>query len=268
MLSFRLENRELYNKKQEYGTLQMISASFLSAERGWMHKKRFLEQYEMLYVKKGALHFALGAQVIDMVENQLFICPSFSTVRGTRKSESNVEFYCVDFQTNSLGSAQITTTLHTVISSSRMLQRLEELVAAFRRHRLNPEIPEAHLLLILEDLRRDLRGDAEASYVLAERVAHYIAENLSKPLTAESIAKDMSYDRDYLGRVLKQVYGTSLKQLVNQRKLESAKTLLRSSSYSIGEIGFMLGFEDSNLFTKFFVYHVGMPATRYRRLSV
>lgn len=268
MLSFKLENRERYNKKQLYGTLQLRNAGFLRAQRSWMHKKRFLEQYELLYVQKGVLHLALNSRSLDIQENQLFICQPYSTLRGLRESENDVEFFWVDFQTNDMGAAHVVSELLTIVSSTRLIQRLEELVASFRRNQPGKEIAEAQLLLILDDLRSNLAGHNDAARALAERTMHYIENNLSQPLTAESIAEELSYDKDYLGRVIKQVYGQPLKQVVNRRKLESAKMLLRSSSYSIGEIGDMIGYSDPNLFTKFFLYHVNMPPSKYRKLSI
>lgn len=69
---------------------------------------------------------------------------------------------------------------------------------------------------------------------------------------------------DYLSRVVKRVTGRTVIDYINQMLLMEASFLLRTSKFSIAQIGQRLNFADAPSFTKFFSRLKGMTPKEYR----
>ncbi|WP_026998060.1 helix-turn-helix domain-containing protein [Flectobacillus major] len=62
----------------------------------------------------------------------------------------------------------------------------------------------------------------------------------------------LSVHINHLNRALKTVTGKTTSQLIGERVLQEAKTLLKHTDWNIAEVGFSLGFDDPSHFTSFF----------------
>lgn len=70
--------------------------------------------------------------------------------------------------------------------------------------------------------------------------------------TVSRIANELNVSPNYLGGLLKQLTGQTTQQIIHEKLLEKAKEKLSTTSLSISEISFELGFEHSQSFSKFF----------------
>lgn len=70
--------------------------------------------------------------------------------------------------------------------------------------------------------------------------------------TAAAFAAQLSVHVNYLNRAVKTVTGKTTTQVIADHLLKEAKTLLRVTSWSIGEIAYCLGFGHPSNFTVFF----------------
>ena len=70
--------------------------------------------------------------------------------------------------------------------------------------------------------------------------------------TVRHIAEQLHLSPAYLSDLLKKATGLSAQQHVHQALLEKAKELLVSSSLSVSEIAYRLGFEHAQSFSKLF----------------
>ena len=60
----------------------------------------------------------------------------------------------------------------------------------------------------------------------------------------------------------------SIKEYLNKEKIELSKRLLQTSELSITAIAKMLGWDEMNLFVKFFKYHEGTTPSQYRQNTI
>ena len=68
----------------------------------------------------------------------------------------------------------------------------------------------------------------------------------------------------YLGEVVKKTTGKSPKQILSERLILEAKSLLHNTEMSISEVAYFLKFEDPSNFTKFFKSKTGISPAIYR----
>ncbi|WP_111670183.1 helix-turn-helix domain-containing protein [Algoriphagus litoralis] len=82
--------------------------------------------------------------------------------------------------------------------------------------------------------------------------------------TANFIANELHISTNYLGSLLKSLTGKSTQYHIQEKLLEKAKEKLSSSSLTVSEIAFELGFEHSQSFSKFFKMKTALSPLAFR----
>ena len=96
-------------------------------------------------------------------------------------------------------------------------------------------------------------------------VKQYVKDNIDKQIFLEDMAPMLFVSTEYLGILFKQKTGITFSNYVIQTRMETAKKLLESSSFSIGEIATKVGYSDSRHFSKVFRKTYGINPTAYRK---
>jgi len=125
---------------------------------------------------------------------------------------------------------------------------------------------DAIMLLILQNLR-DCSRYRELDFSVSDSIRDYINENISENLTVTDIAEHFQYNKDYIIKLFKEKYGISIKKYVNTRRIAVAKRLLITSDLSVQQVGLSVGFDDIELFQKYFKYHERVTPQQYRNMN-
>ncbi|MBQ9305819.1 response regulator [Butyrivibrio sp.] len=86
----------------------------------------------------------------------------------------------------------------------------------------------------------------------AEAFLSYIEANYGKELTVQTMAEHFSYSEVYFCRLFKQHFGESFISFLTNIRIKKAIELLQTTGLSVKDIGRLVGYEDSNYFTKVF----------------
>lgn len=92
----------------------------------------------------------------------------------------------------------------------------------------------------------------------------YIYDHLHTRITLESLASVTNLSAPYLSRLFKKETGYSVSGYILNKKLETAKSMLSSSDYSIAEISASLAFPSQSYFTNVLKKDCGMTPKEYR----
>lgn len=131
-----------------------------------------------------------------------------------------------------------------------------------------PETADSLGLLIFYEYLHTAGSSAVSNNPVMKKTVEYIRINAVRNITAEDVAEHFGYNADYLGRLFKKYHGTGLKKYIAQAKIKAAKDLLLTTNLSVKEIAPKIGFEDENLFVKFFMYHEEISPTKFRNKYV
>ncbi|THU39219.1 helix-turn-helix domain-containing protein [Niastella caeni] len=82
--------------------------------------------------------------------------------------------------------------------------------------------------------------------------------------TANQIASELNVSTNYLGTLLKTLTGLSTQQHIHEKLIEKAKEKLSTTTLTISEIAYELGFEHSQSFSKLFKSKVGKSPLEFR----
>ncbi|GAB3800583.1 response regulator transcription factor [Spirosoma humi] len=82
--------------------------------------------------------------------------------------------------------------------------------------------------------------------------------------TPSGFAQQLNIHVNHLNKALKEQTGQPTIQLINDRIVEEAKVLLKTTDWTINEIAWSLGFEEPNHFSSFFKKRVGRTPKAFR----
>lgn len=91
--------------------------------------------------------------------------------------------------------------------------------------------------------------------------------NMEKALTLKYVANEMHLHPTYLSNLLKLQTGKTAAQLVRERLILEAQSLLKNTDMTVAEVAYYLHFKDNSNFAKFFRHQVGQSPSDYREQS-
>jgi len=84
-------------------------------------------------------------------------------------------------------------------------------------------------------------------------------------LSVKKVADAMNVSSDYLSSMLKQLTGKNVKEHIHQKMIEKAKEKLSTTTLSVSEIAYELGFEHPQSFSKLFKSKTNVSPMEFRR---
>ena len=255
-------------KKETPCAIDFLNAILLEFESLTNINQTFLNNYQMIYISAGTLKLFIDGETVGLTAGNLAIVSPFTTYSGIANPEpfadnTGTAFYIVEFSCSNFIFFPLEK--YAVFKGANAAETpLAELYSKHVRNEADTYICDVLLLEAIYVSER-LAKEKTPQQQLAIKVRDYILQNLMKPLTAESLAADFGYNKDYLGRVFKAEFGQTLKDYINGRKLAFAKKLLTTSDMPVAAVGQFLGWSDFNQFLKYFKYHEGMTPAQYRK---
>ncbi|MBW8685217.1 helix-turn-helix domain-containing protein [Chitinophaga rhizophila] len=82
------------------------------------------------------------------------------------------------------------------------------------------------------------------------------------------IADSLAVHVNHLNRAIKSISGRTTTDHITERLISEAKTLLNHTDWNIGEISYVLGFENQAQFNVFFKKHTRTSPTSFRKVSI
>lgn len=89
------------------------------------------------------------------------------------------------------------------------------------------------------------------------------AKNVGLP-TVQNIANSLNISPTYLSSLLKSITGQTTQQHIHEKLIEKAKLKLSTTSLTISEIAYILGFEHPQSFSKLFKNKIGLSPLEFR----
>lgn len=162
------------------------------------------------------------------------------------------------------------------LSSKKMVRQ------AFKKHGMNPsEYLELYKLLpilsqkqldsaifILKSCIRYIWSEHLIELnknMLPAKIENYIIENIASELTVEKICKLFYISKETLYSVFRDEFNDTVKNFINNKRLQLAETLLKDTETSVSSIAEKIGFPDYNYFIRLFKSKMGITPLQYRK---
>jgi len=125
-------------------------------------------------------------------------------------------------------------------------------------HFIGPRLPSGRL-----NAQLPARGGLTARQ--QRRIADFIEEHLAEDLPLAALAALAGLSSYHFARAFKQSFGVPPHRYHTGRRIERAKTLLRTSSRSVTEVALGIGFAETSSFSAAFRKFTGVAPSDYRR---
>ncbi|MBQ7822342.1 MAG: helix-turn-helix transcriptional regulator [Clostridia bacterium] len=227
----------------------------------WIHASKKSEHFCLFAVKRGSLRLWTSAGTVTLEEDSAVILPPLAKIRSASSDISGIRFFTADFDTSE--PFFDTMSVYNIKDTQTVFPSLELL---YQSKSGKADVFKAALLFsavaqISECPHSALGKETE----LARDICRIIDQNIGKELDVDFIANTLSLDRSHISRVFSKTTGKTVKAYINEKRVAYACELLANSAFNVSKIAELIGFEDSNLFTKFFTYHTGTTPSDHRR---
>ncbi len=245
----------LYFDNDKYFAYEMIG-EFRSASK-WIHPTRSINSYELILVIEGTVYLKEGETKYVLNTGDMILLHPDLIHGGYQESEGKTSFYWLHFHTN--------LPLPFKTDSSKQIYDvryfIKKLLDATNGGYCSENTADTLGFLIFDELSKTQNMINSP----VQSVIEYIRINCNRDISVLQIAEEFGYNSEYLGRLFKKHTKKGLKEYIAVMRLSAAKELLLSTAFPIKEISEKLGWENENLFIKFFIYHEKITPTAFRR---
>lgn len=284
----------LYLKSDVTKPLSYISCGQFVKDNHWIHEKRNIDSFEIIYGIKGCAYIQQDDDKFEVTPGKTLLLLPGHIHKGYQESEGEVSFYWMHFKCTDhfdilnskaaqslmlplTSGSYLNNSCHFVMipvffkpnESEKLIIQIRQLLhCAYSMNRMT--LTNNYLLtLVLMELSQqvvtyysnDLHDETSRKFI---EIIEWLRINISKNYSISEISKKFNFNNDYLCRLFKKHTGLSIVKYINGVKIGKAKELLCFSEFSIKEISYSLGFNDDKYFMKLFKTYENLTPSEYR----
>jgi len=129
---------------------------------------------------------------------------------------------------------------------------------------LNRVITHAVKLLNVEGMYSGQEIQSFTPRTLPPAIKGYLEKNYADDITLDELAKQFLFTKEYLSRLFREKYGYGICEYLQEVRMLQAKKLLENRELQILQIAAMVGYNDSNYFSKAFRTFYSISPSGYR----
>lgn len=239
------------------------------------HPQRELDSWELIFVEKGTLTIREEDMLFSVKAGEsLLLWPHRKHV-GVGNFPSDLKFYWLHFELNSPGDnpSDYPVSLISMPQHGQVINP-QYVISLFRQFLSEQETInrsdslELILLLIMQQLSVAANDNPQADnsgVALAYKAQQLIRTQFHLPVSTSSLASQLHCNADYLGRVYRQTFESTITEAIHRQRVLSAEKMLISDSCSLSEVAERCGFQDVGYFRKVFRKTMGLTPAAWKR---
>ena len=261
------------------------SAGLFQSTEGWIHPARSLPSYELILMVDGSFSIAVGGTVYTLSSGDFAILPAQTLHEGAAPAESPTRFYWIHFLSKELLSTDSRADLRRELLSgdiNRVLV-LPQFTSQLNMHGLyamcnhllhinqvqvSPLYRNNYMNTILHEISYQTLSHLEQESLPVNKlqpVQDWIRVHACEPITLDQIARQFEYNKSYLSRKYKKEMGLGISEQILLYRMEKARWLLSSTSMTIQEVAYNVGYNDPKYFMRVFKQAEQNTPSDYRR---
>lgn len=229
-------------------------------DKEWIHPSINQTTHQVIFVIAGDVHIVEKEKEYSLKRGDTLFLEANHRHYGFKHSVGFTSFYWLHFFLNDFSCFP---NFPVTLNNFDNFQLLKEIL----HYSLVPNPKTFQLDILCANILLQLcNANAKEDDIpkIARDIFEWVRINASARLSVTDVARFFNFTPEYISRITKKYFNTSLKVLINNFIVSQAKNLLCNSSYSIKEISSLLEFRNSNSFIKFFKYHVHRTPMEYK----
>jgi len=130
-----------------------------------------------------------------------------------------------------------------------------------------PELDKIHSNMLREYCDPKIRKSTSENLTIVEKAEKYIEMNFTEDISMEEMAGKLHVHPSHLMRSFKKEKGTTISYYRNMRRIQEAKELILFSNLTMTEIAIIVGFSNSQYFSKFFKEVEGLTPLEFKKIK-
>jgi AraC-like DNA-binding protein len=130
---------------------------------------------------------------------------------------------------------------------------------------LTPMAVEAAALELLARVTRTARPERQPAWLREARAL--VHDRFAEPLTLNEVAEEVGIEPHRLARAFRRTLGEPMADYVRRLRVDTAATLLRTTTLPISQVATDAGFADQSHLTRWFGRLMGMTPAQYRSIG-
>jgi AraC-like DNA-binding protein len=256
-----------------YCPLKAQNAGLFISRGTAMHPTRIITSHELIFVKQGELDMWEEDQEFHLEAGQTLHLWPGREHGSTKLMPPGLKFYWLHYELEERQERSESSPVLKVPQVARIMQpeRLERLFLNFLDDQetglLQPYSANLLTMLMLIEVAHayeEKLPNPDNLNAVASWAHTYIRMNYDRPLTTSKVAEALGYNADYLGRIYRQVYGSTLTEAIQRRRVKAACQYLLDSNLTIEQIAQKCGFADPDYFRRVFRRQMQISPGNYR----
>jgi len=264
-LSYKVSERALT-------TLMVYNTGLQQCAPGYSWGPGVRDHYLLHFVTAGRGMYTVAGQTRRLAQGDMFLARPGETIAYTADSEAPWSYCWVGFHGLDADALlrQTDFTLHrrTLTFEGDMPEAL--LMDIYRARGARPCETAAmtgrlyvFLAWLMENARGEPREKRQAAREHVRYACEYIANNFSRPISVEDVARHVGVCRSRLYRAFEEHMNTSPTQYLARFRMRQACLLLEKGDLSVKAVAYSVGFEDPLYFSRKFKEIMGCVPSRY-----
>lgn len=231
----------------------------------------FHENLELLYFKNGSGYVNYNTKCYPVKQGDVVVVNSYATHQII--TDGSIDRICLIIDNNFCKYHNIDTShlrFTPLINNEFLNEYFDKVVEAynynseFKYTQIKCAVLNLLLFLCLNYSTPDTDQSTKHSAVEIVRLSvEYIKKNLSKKISAYSVATNVGLSKYHFLREFKKITGFTLSNYINIIRCEYAKELLYSGKYTVKEVALLCSFDNFSYFTNVFKKHTGSLPSDY-----
>lgn len=232
-------------------------------------ERKYSEYYVFEYVLSGVGHIACNETTYTVKKDDLYILEEGTRHRYWSDKDNPYEKIWINIHSSIIGEILNAYGLKgkVVFKNSHCKELFYELLQMSKTTIFNDEVSYDAAVVVFKIINRLAQNEHSLHYAstVAKHTKVVLDENLYGNITVDSIAKSLLVSKAQVINEFKKYYGKTPYSYYIDKKIETAKQILQTTSSRVGEVAEALGFGEQNYFSNLFKKKVGMSPEAYRK---
>ena len=228
----------------------------------WCHPDRTIDSYEIIYVTKGDVFICENGVKYHLKKDELLVLHPNIRHYGY-KTSSNTEFFWLHWYDGPAFTFDIK--YKKLTNPYNTLLYFRQILAARVSHKTSESIDYLTRLILIEIFSNSQNPKHNHN---VEKIVAWIDANRHTAITTTQLSEVFGYNADYLNRLFKSAFSKTIKQYIDDKRIEYIKELMLSDNLSLKKVAEKTGFTEYKYFLKFFKYHEKITPTEFCKLYV
>jgi AraC-type DNA-binding domain-containing proteins len=277
----KLGNMYLFNELSEHIQIRVNAANTMNHPADWIESKQHPD-YDLWYLREGTIELRIRDQVhVASAGDLIFFSPTVAYTASSLGAGCRFAFIHFDFSLGNQLRILDNYPISGILSSSLVEEELPPFLEAHERYSGSAPMSGIRLkgaltVLLAKIMERLDCGDYRGSFAALasdnkrtanlealQPVLSHIEVRLHLPLRVAELAEVAGMSEKYFILYFKQALGITPGAYVYQLKMNRARELLYSRTFSIQQIAERLGYPDPFSFSKAFKKYYKVPPSRF-----